>query len=130
MKILLIDDSKIQRRYITRAIRESGYLGDILEAGNGKEGYEKYLAEASEVKIIFCDWNMPMMNGLEFLQAISKIDVSKGVSVFMVTTEQTKNRIMQAKEAFPSLRGYIAKPFGVEELKVVLIPVLREMGIN
>ena len=69
MSILLVDDSRTMRMIVTRTLRQAGY-GDheIIEASNGKEGLEA--VDAQQPTLILSDWNMPEMNGIEFLATL------------------------------------------------------------
>ena len=65
MKILVVDDSSTMRRIIINTLGRIGY-SDIVEAENGKGGLEK-LGQGG-VEMIITDWNMPEMDGLEFVK--------------------------------------------------------------
>lgn len=69
MKVLIVDDSKAMRMIIKRTLGQTD-LGkcQVVEAENGKVGLEKYGAENPD--LILCDWNMPEMSGLEFLEKL------------------------------------------------------------
>ena len=69
MKILIVDDSRAMRLIVGRTLRQAGF-GDheVVEAENGRQGLEKTKSE--KPNLVLCDWNMPEMNGLEFLLAL------------------------------------------------------------
>ena len=67
MKILIVDDSITIRRIITTALKTVGY-SETVEAANGKDALAK-LANGN-VDFIITDWNMPEMNGLDFIKEI------------------------------------------------------------
>lgn len=121
LKILIVDDSSVMRKIIERALRQSGLnLGDVIEAGNGAEG----LAEAKKggLDLILSDINMPVMDGLEFLKKLAKIDAAKGVPVVMITTEGSEARVVEALSA--GAKGYLRKPFTPEQVKDRVTPLL------
>ena len=69
VKILIVDDSKAMRMIVSRVLRQAGYgNAEFVEASNGAEGLAA--ARAGGVDLILSDWNMPEMNGIEFLQAL------------------------------------------------------------
>ena len=69
---LVVDDSKATRMILTRALKEFGYV--VTEAGDGQEALRE-LAQLKEVPdLILTDWNMPVMNGLEFLREVRKAE--------------------------------------------------------
>ena len=67
MKILIVDDSKAMRMIVMRHLRQAGFGNHALEeASNGVEALTA--ATNAPPDLILCDWNMPEMNGLEFLK--------------------------------------------------------------
>ena len=67
MKVLVVDDSAIMRKVITQILEMLGH--DSVPASNGLDAFER-LKEHEDVRLILLDWNMPEMNGIEFLRAI------------------------------------------------------------
>lgn len=114
---LIVDDSSVIRK-VSRHILES--LGfEVSDAENGQDGLAKF-AE-SQPDLILLDWNMPVMNGIEFLKALRARpdgDVSK---VVFCTTENDVDHIREAMNA--GANEYVMKPFDHEtlELKLQLI---------
>jgi two-component system chemotaxis response regulator CheY len=120
MKIFVVDDSKTMRMIVKRTLRQAGF-GDaeVAEAVNGKEALEKMDEVAPD--LILCDWNMPEMNGLEFLQALkAKGDTTK---FGFVTSEGTPEMIQKATDNGAAF--LIAKPFNADTFKEKLEPVLK-----
>jgi two-component system chemotaxis response regulator CheY len=116
LDVLLIDDSAVMRKVLTRALRQGGLdIGEIAEAGDGMEALEA-LEQGKAIDIILCDWNMPNMNGLDFVTKAR----SKGyeMPIVMVTTESGDERIQQAQEA--GANGFIHKPFTPDRLAEAL----------
>lgn len=120
VKVLLVDDSAVMRKVLARALRQAGLdIGDILEAGDGTEGLST-LETQSPIELVLCDWNMPNMNGPDFVAAAR----TKGFTmpIVMVTTEGGHERISQAMGA--GANGYVTKPFTPEKLAETLAPVM------
>ncbi|MGR3311277.1 MAG: response regulator [Candidatus Brocadiales bacterium] len=116
-KVLIIDDSGVMRKIIQRNILQSGLLVDqFLEAGDGKEGLEK-VGQNNDLGLILCDWNMPNMNGMEFVKALRSS--GKKTPIVMITTEGSETRIEEAKNG--GANGYLTKPFTTDQL-------LRKLG--
>jgi two-component system chemotaxis response regulator CheY len=67
MKVLVVDDSAIMRKVIEQILEMLGH--EAVPAANGVEAFER-LKEHDDVKLILLDWNMPEMNGIEFLRAV------------------------------------------------------------
>jgi two-component system chemotaxis response regulator CheY len=116
LDVLLIDDSSVMRKVLTRALRQGGLeIGEIHEAGDGMEGLAS-LEQIGSVDIVLCDWNMPNMNGLEFVtQARAK---GHEMPIIMVTTESGDERVQQARDA--GANGFIHKPFTPDRLAEAL----------
>src|SRR5665213_4324844 len=69
---LVVDDSKATRMILARALKEFGYV--VTEAADGREALRE-LDQLKEVPdLILTDWNMPVMNGLEFLREVRKAE--------------------------------------------------------
>jgi two-component system chemotaxis response regulator CheY len=113
MKILSVDDSAIIRKIIRSGVELLDH--QFIEAEDGLEALEVLRSDnSSEISLILLDWNMPGMDGLNFLQTI-KSDISLShIPVMMVTTESEKNSIIQAIQA--GAINYLVKPFSIEEL--------------
>ena len=122
MKILVVDDSSIVRKII----REAADVLEMetIEAIDGIEGLEKIEESYEEIELILLDWNMPRMNGIEFLRFIKKDERYNGIPVMMVTTEGEKENIVQAIKAGAS--NYLIKPFSMEELQKRILECLGE----
>jgi two-component system chemotaxis response regulator CheY len=93
VKALIVDDSRAMRTMLRNIMRDLGF--DVTEAGNGQEGLEK-LAETSHVDVALVDWNMPVMDGLEFVKEMRKVRSNSDVKVMMVTAENDLAKMARA----------------------------------
>lgn len=116
MKFLVVDDSSTMRRIIKNSLKRIGFE-DIMEAGNGKEALEVY----TDADLILTDWNMPEMDGLEFVKQVRAKD--KSIPILMVTTNAAKDDIVEALKN--GVNNYIVKPFTPETLKEKVEAVLK-----
>jgi len=119
-KILLVDDSRavrlVGRRY-------ADMLGlETLEAENGQTALD-VVREHPDVDVILLDWNMPVMDGLDFLRALRDEPLASQPVVVMCTTENDMARIVEAMQA--GANEYIMKPFTEE----IVRDKLEETGI-
>lgn len=110
--VLSIDDSSTTRKLIKRSIATLGY--EFLEATDGANGLEVLSHHHEEVCIILLDWNMPGMNGIEFLEAINSKPFFRNIPIIMVTTEAEKSNVVRALKL--GVKNYILKPFTDAEL--------------
>lgn len=117
MKILVVDDSSTMRRIITNTLKTIGQE-DVVQAGDGLEGLQA-LKDNPDVALILTDWNMPNMNGLDFL---TKVRETSKTPTIMITTEAEKQNVVTAIKA--GANNYIVKPFTPEVLSEKLGPFL------
>lgn len=123
MHALVIDDSRTIRTIIGKTLRELGLA--VVEAGNGREGLEQ-LERSPEVALVLVDWNMPEMNGLDFIKAVRARRDYDHIRIVMVTTETEQEQVLRALEA--GANEYVMKPFTKEILiaKLSLMDVLEQ----
>ncbi len=121
LRVLVVDDSAVMRKMIERTLTQAGVpVGELLEASDGWEALAK--AKAQRPDLILCDINMPTMDGLEFLRALKAAPEGGNTPVVMITTEGSEARMGEA--ATLGARGYIRKPFTLEQVKAQLAPIL------
>ncbi len=112
MRALVVDDSRAIRSIIGKTVRELGF--EVLEAGHGREALDR-LAEAGRVELILVDWNMPEMNGFDFLVAARQNTAWKDTVIVMVTTETEMSLMQRALDA--GANEYVMKPFTRDVLR-------------
>ena len=114
LDVLIVDDSAAIRKILQRVLNQAEVpLGNVYEAGDGKEALEKLGSQS--VGLILSDINMPNMDGIEFLRQMKANEALKGIPIVMVTTEGSKNKVMEAVEL--GAAGYVRKPFTAEQIK-------------
>lgn len=119
MYVLIVDDCATARRMIREALEPIAHL-TILEAKDGEEGLS-LLRQHAEIDLIFLDFNMPRMNGLECLQELRAAGYE--TPVIMVTTESERSRILEALRT--GAVHYIIKPFSPKTLRDRAYPYLQ-----
>lgn len=111
-RLLLIDDDQNFRRVTSLALRDDGY--EVVEAGHGREGLEQL--QNGGIEVVLCDVNMPVMDGMEFLDAKGR--QSEQTPVIVLTAYGS---IESAVEAMRSgAFDYVTKPVNREVLKVAI----------
>lgn len=105
MNILIVDDSKPILMMVSDILAELGHKA--LTAVDGSDAY-RMINENPDIDLILLDWNMPVMNGLEFLEK-NKSESIFDIPVFMMTTEKSPEKIQKALEN--GVVDYIMKPF-------------------
>ncbi|KQV64346.1 histidine kinase [Nocardioides sp. Root122] len=123
MQALVIDDSRTMRMVLRRQLELLGY--GILEAGDGQQALEVLAAHADAPPVLATvDWNMPVMNGLEFVKAVRAEAALRDVTLMMVTTESEHGQIVRALAA--GAHEYLIKPFTSD----ALVDKLDYLGLN
>lgn len=118
MKVLIADDSKVMRMMVKKALDAAGYQCDVIEANDGAEGLDKF---DDSFQLVLSDWNMPNMNGLEFVKGIRA--KNKVVPIVMITTEGSEDKIGEAIQE--GANGYVCKPFTPDKIKETISSVLK-----
>jgi two-component system chemotaxis response regulator CheY len=108
------------RSILGRMLRGVGF--EVLEAANGREGMQR-LQESGKVDLALVDWNMPEMNGLDFVRRVRAEQTYDGVLLMMVTTETEMENVVRALAA--GANEYVMKPFTQE----VILEKLRIFGM-
>ena len=119
-KAMVVDDSRAIRLILTRTLSQLGY--EVCQAANGREALTVLEDQPGDVSLILVDWNMPEMNGLEFVKSVRARDKYSDVKLMMVTTETQVEQMVAAIEA--GANEYVMKPF----TKEVIEDKLRLLG--
>ena len=111
MQALVIDDSRTMRGLMKQVLTQAGY--EIHEAENGREGLTR-LSQLGPVALVLVDWNMPVMNGYEFICAVRANPIYDRLRLIMVTTEADDAKRQAALQA--GANAYVLKPFSPQQL--------------
>lgn len=120
MKILVVDDSRVMRMIVARALRSTRTFADatVVEAASGSEALE--LVGSEQPDVVLSDWNMPQMSGLELLEALRQRGEHRPLG--FVTSESTPAVYDRAMAA--GARFLVSKPFTAEALERALASVV------
>ncbi len=115
MKMLIVDDSKAMRGFLSHLASEMSFT--ITEAEDGRAALDTLIK--TETKDLFdialVDWDMPRMTGIEFVQFVRRNRDYDGVKLMMVTTNNSVEKISQALEA--GANDFLMKPVTRESLE-------------
>ena len=112
IKIVVADDSGTMRIMFKQILGKAGYT-NLVMAVNGVDGVEKVKAEKPD--LVISDWNMPQMDGMEFLKNLRAIDEFKDLPFIMATAQSDKGQQMAIMEAGGN--GHCPKPFDEVQIK-------------
>jgi two-component system, chemotaxis family, chemotaxis protein CheY len=122
-KVLVVDDSPTIRKIIQHALRQANLnVGDILEASNGREALG--MVQRFSFDLILTDIDMPLMDGLELLEALAYVRSAQQTPVVVITKLTSEEGVLRAMEA--GARAYIRKPFTVKDLSEKIEPLLND----
>lgn len=121
-KVLLIDDSDVFRRLYKMALSRK-YNCQVLEAVNGKEGMTRILS-IPLIDLILLDINMPVMNGIQFMETIREDAQHKQIPVIVCSTEDRETDILRALNL--GAKGYMVKPFSLHALYTLIDRLFEE----
>jgi two-component system chemotaxis response regulator CheY len=123
LKILVVDDSPTMRRIIIGQLNQAGFF-DVGEAEDGMHGLEEL--ERNSYNFVLTDWNMPHMDGLQFVKEVRTREKFKSLPILVVTTRNSKEDVVKAiKEG---ANNYVVKPFGPSTLSEKITKVLQAVG--
>jgi len=114
MKMLIIDDSKAMRNFLAFTARELSFA--TTEASDGREALNTLIRTdpREPFDVVLVDWEMPRMNGLEFVQAVRRNQDFAGLKLLMITTLNSMERVSEALEA--GANDFLMKPVTKEML--------------
>ncbi|MBR0550959.1 response regulator [Stakelama marina] len=112
IRVMVVDDQTSMRAMIRRTLQDLGFR-DVRDKASATEALEA--VRADRVHLIISDYNMPEMDGLQFLQEVRK-DAVIGKTVFIMLTASAEKEIVQ-KAAEMGVNNYVVKPFAPAALK-------------
>jgi two-component system, chemotaxis family, sensor histidine kinase and response regulator PixL len=121
--ILVVDDSLTTRQNLTLTLQKFGY--QVIQASDGKEALEKLYQEPN-IKAVFSDVEMPIMNGFEFLSACRKSYPAATLPVIMLTSRSGDKHRGIAK--LLGANHYLTKPYLEQDLLKTLQTCLEAVS--
>ena len=110
-RILVVDDSRAQRRILTSSLSRQGY--EVTEAGTGVEALD--ICKQEHFDLILSDWMMPGMDGLELCAAFRKLPLAGYVYFILLTSKTDKGAVAQGLDV--GADDFLAKPVNPDELR-------------
>ena len=110
-RVLLVDDSRVQRKILSASLKRWGY--EVLEAGSADEGLA--ICAQVTVDVVVSDWMMPGMTGLEFCSAFRKLPRATYGYFILLTSKSEKGEIARGLDA--GADDFLTKPVSADELR-------------
>lgn len=112
IKVLVVDDQLTMRSLIRSALQEIGFK-DVEDAADGEEGLRSLITRPAH--LVISDFNMPKLDGLNFLRAVRANDATKKSAFIMLTGRADKDLVQRAMQF--GVNNYITKPFSPAQLR-------------
>jgi phosphoserine phosphatase RsbU/P len=109
--ILLVDDSRVQRKILSTLLARAGY--EVTEASSGEDALA--FCQASEPDFVISDWMMPGMSGLEFCRAFRKLERDTYGYFILLTSKSDKSEVAQGLDI--GADDFLIKPVNGGELR-------------
>ncbi len=112
-KVLIAEDDSVMVGLIRDVLKVLGF-GEIVHVKDGRAAIKELLKQ--DFDLIFCDWNMPDVNGIEFTRTVRRLPHYEkcAIPIIMVTGRATADDVRNARDA--GVNEYLAKPFSINML--------------
>ncbi|MBL6448595.1 response regulator [Fulvivirga sp. 29W222] len=110
--VLVVDDFASIRKAIVDTLKRHGF--NTVEATDGKDALDTLRSSEATIDLVLSDYNMPVMNGFQLLQAVKSDDELKHYPVVLLTSEKANDKKMMAKKA--GLDAWVEKPYKIDNL--------------
>lgn len=110
-KILVVDDSELIHKMYRLVM--SRYQCEFMDAMHGQEALD-LLSVHQDVQLVLLDINMPVMNGVQFLEKASALGITRQVPVIIISTEGKEDDTIRGLRL--GAKGYLTKPFNPTDL--------------
>ena len=127
-RVLIVDDMPKMREIVSSQVASLGYT-DILKASNGREALDllnQQFDRDKPIGLVFSDWNMPIMAGIDLLAEVRKSGKLQNVPFIMVTAEGKREQVMEAIKV--GVSNYIVKPFPPVQLELKIKAVWDKLA--
>jgi two-component system chemotaxis response regulator CheY len=125
VRAMVVDDSRVMRNMVMQELRRSGLADfEFTEAENGADALKKF--HPSKIDIVFIDWNMPKMSGIEFVRKVRSTWKNEQTPLVMITSEKTVGKAEEALDD-AGANAFISKPFTAEMLDRKIAPLIKDI---
>jgi len=111
---------------IVQTLQKRGVNNEILEAEAGEAALEILNAEHKNICLLFLDWQLPKMDGLEVLKRVAQDPKTKSLPVIMLTSASSPESEEIARLLNPNLKAFIIKPLDPEGIMKAALPHIKQ----
>ncbi|MCW7500433.1 response regulator [Leptospira soteropolitanensis] len=116
--VYLVEDDVITTFLIKTLMEKFSFTDEIQGFQNGEEALNALLSGSHDPDMLFLDLNMPVMDGWEFLKAISKHPKYEKLPIYILTSSIDPTDKARSAE-FPNVKGYLVKPLSLKDLQSI-----------
>lgn len=109
--VLVVDDSKLQRKILTMSLKRWGF--DVAEAASGEEALE--MAAARRPDLVLSDWMMPGLSGLDLCRRFRELDSNEYTYFILLTSKSEKEEVARGLDS--GADDFLTKPVDSNELR-------------
>ncbi|MCK5259766.1 MAG: response regulator [Candidatus Omnitrophica bacterium] len=125
MKIFVVDDSLIDQKLLITSLQKAGIDNEVLVASDGKEALEILEKEHENICLMFLDWQLPKVDGLEILKRAAQDPKTASLPVVMSTATNSPEDEEIARLLNPNLAAFLNKPFDPEKVVAAALPHVK-----
>ena len=118
-KILVVDDSALIHQMYRLVMAR--YKCEIVDAMNGQEALD-VLAVQNDVQLVLLDINMPVMNGVQFLEKAAGLGITRKIPIIVISTEGKEDDTIRGLKL--GARAYLKKPFNPADLHEMIDKII------
>jgi len=125
MKILIVDDSEMNRQLLISSLQKAGIDNDIIESETGEDALENLEKLHDQICLVYLDWQLPKIDGLEVLKRMAQNPKTNAIPVIMLTSATSPESREIAHLLNPNLKAFIMKPLEPDNIAEVSAPLIK-----
>jgi len=125
VKIFVVDDSQMDRKLLITTLQKSGIDNEFLQADDGEMVLEILDTEGDNICLMFLDWQLPKIDGLEILKRTARNPKTESLPIIMLTSATSPESKEIAQLLNPNLKAFIMKPLDPEKIVEASLPHIK-----
>jgi len=125
VKIFVVDDSQLDRKLLMTTLQKSGVANEFLQADDGKVALEILDTESDNICLMFLDWQLPKIDGLEILKRVARNPKTESLPIIMLTSSSSPESKEIAQLLNPNLKAFVMKPLDPQKIVEVSLPHIK-----
>lgn len=125
MKIIIVDDSQLDRKLLMATLQKSGIKNEFLQADDGETALEILDSQSDQICLVFLDWQLPKIDGLEVLKRIARNPKTESLPIIMLTSASSPESEEIAQLLNPNLKAFVMKPLDPKKVVEAALPHIK-----